>query len=219
MNDTANYLGQTRWRVRQVLSSVTNVTLKTCPVPQGTPLISGGTADAGGTTTTMVDAALIGTSIAMVGKWIRFTGATVNKNLVRQITAFNTTTGTATFGPAVNVAVGAADTYDLWMETTIFNHLVVTGYSISGNNANAAFTTWVLRHVDGAKEVVLGGSMGLTSGSCNKDNSNAWLEMIPNQSLELVVGGSITGQIDVMVEGRILPMTTTSTDFLDGAAH
>jgi len=216
-NDTANYLGQQRFRVRQVLSSLTNVTLKTCPTPQGTVFLSG-TADAGGTTTTMVDVAIIGNT-SMVGKWIKFTGATTNKNLVRKITAFDTTTGTATWVGAVNVAVGVNDTYDIWIDTTIFNHLVITGYSISGNNSNAAQTVWVLRHVDGNKEVVLGGSMALTSGQCNKDNSNAWLEMIPNQSLELVTSGAITGQIDVMVEGRILPMTTTSTDFLDGAAH
>jgi hypothetical protein len=216
-NDTANYLGQQRFRVRQLLSATGSVTMKTCPTPQGT-VFATGTADAGGTTTTMVDVPLIGAT-GMVGRWIKFTGATTNKNLVRKITAFDTTTGTATFAPAVNAATGVGDTYDIWIDTTVFNHLVVTGYSVSGNNANAAFTSWVLRHIDGNKEVLVGGSMGLTSGSCNKDNSNCWYEMIPNQSLELVVGGSITGQIDVTVEGRILPMSTTSTDFLDGAAH
>jgi len=219
MNDTANYLGQQRWRGRQTFSSaIGSATVKTCPTPQGTPLITGGVADAGGDTTHMVDAFLIGTSIAMVGKWLKLTSGT-NKNLVRQITAFNTATGQVTWVGAVNAAVGAGDTYDLWLETTVFNHLVITGYSISGHNTNAAFTSWLLRHIDGNKEVVLGGSMALTSGHCNKDNSNCWYEMIPNQSLELVVGGSLTGIIDVTVEGRILPMSTTSTDFLDGAAH
>ena len=218
MNDTANYLGQQRFRARQVMTSATTATVKNCPQPQGTPLVSAGTADAGGTTTTMVDAALIGFT-NMIGKWIKFTAATANKNIVRQITAFNTTTGTATFAPAANAAVGAAETYDLWMETTIFSHLVITGYSISGNNSNAAQAVWVLRNMDGNKEVVLGGSIGLTSGQCNKDNSNCWFEMVPNQNLELAMTGSITGQLDVTIEGRILPLTTTSTDFLDGAAH
>jgi hypothetical protein len=218
MNDTANYLGQQRWRARQVMTSATTATVKTCPPPQGTPLVSAGTADAGGDTTHMVDAALIGFT-NMIGKWIKFTAATANKNIVRQITAFNSATGNATFAPAANAAVGAAETYDLWMETTIFNHLVITGYSISGNNSNPAQAVWVLRNMDGNKEVVLGGSIGLTSGQCNKDNSNCWFEMVPNQNLELAMTGSITGQLDVTIEGRILPLTTTSTDFLDGAAH
>jgi len=217
-NDTANYLGQQRFRVRQLLNATGSVTMKTCPPPQGTALDAAGVADAGGTTTTMVDAARTEATDVWTGRLIRFTSGT-NKNLVRRITAFNPATDTMTWSPAVNAAVGAGDTYELWMETTNFNHLVVTGYSVSGNNANAAFTTWLLRHVDGNKEVLVGGSMGLTSGSCNKDNSNCWYEMIPSQSLELVVGGSLTGQIDVTVEGRILPMSTTSTDFLDGAAH
>jgi hypothetical protein len=218
MNDTANYLGQQRWRVRASVTGTGSTTLKNCPSPQGT-VFATGTADAGGTTTTMVDAPLIGAT-GMVGRWIKFTGATTNKNLVRKITAFDTTTGTATFAPAVNAATGVGDTYDIWIDTTVFNHLVITGYSFSGSQTGGAFGTAILRHIDGNKEVLVGAVIAPTAGVMNKDNSNCWYEMIPNQNLELVVGGTFSGgSLDVTVEGRILPMSTTSTDFLDGAAH
>lgn len=81
-------------------------------VPAPIPLVASGVADAGGSTTTMVDAALIATTIQMVGKAIRLTSGT-NLGQYRIITAFASVTGTVTWVLATPAAVGAADTYDI----------------------------------------------------------------------------------------------------------
>jgi len=81
-------------------------------VPSPVPLLAAGIADAGGSTTTMVDSALIATTIQMVGKVIRFTSGT-NLGQYRIITSFASATGTVTWVLATPAATGAADTYDI----------------------------------------------------------------------------------------------------------
>lgn len=75
-------------------------------------IISDGAADAGGSTTTMVDAARTEADNFWNNKHIRFTSG-ANMNQVRLITAFVAATDTMTFAPAVTGAVGAGDTYDI----------------------------------------------------------------------------------------------------------
>jgi len=83
-------------------------------VPAPVPVVAGGIADGGGSTTTMVDAALIATPFQLIGKAIRFTsGSAANIGQYRTITSFNTTNGTVTWILALPAVTAAADTYDI----------------------------------------------------------------------------------------------------------
>jgi hypothetical protein len=71
-----------------------------------------GTADAGGSTTTMVDAALTEADDYWNGQVILFTSGSV-ANQSRLITDFDAATDTVTFAPAVAASVGAGITYEI----------------------------------------------------------------------------------------------------------
>jgi hypothetical protein len=71
-----------------------------------------GTSDAGGTVTTMVDAALTEIDDTWNGNWILFTSGT-DANRVRLITDFDAATDTITFAPAVSASIGAGVTYEI----------------------------------------------------------------------------------------------------------
>ena len=71
-----------------------------------------GTSDAGGSTTTMVDAARTEGDDVWTGAWILFTSGTV-ANQCRLITDFASGTDTVTFAPAVTASVGAGITYEI----------------------------------------------------------------------------------------------------------
>lgn len=222
MYESFNYLGTTFWRARGIRTNTGSVTIKTCPPPTDTPLLSGGVADAGGDTTHLVDAALTQADDFWNLKQVRFTSGT-NSGLVRRIVDFVDSSNTITFAPAVNAAVGAGDTYDIIGEQTIVNRLVITGYSISGHNTAGTVATWVLRHLaaganPGNQEVILGGQMLATTGKVDKDNANVWLPLISNMSIQLTTAAH-TGDVDVMLMGRIFPETVGLADFYDGAAH
>lgn len=74
-------------------------------------LVAAGIADAGGSTTTMVDAARTEADGAWTGLTIRFTSG-ANNGLTREILNFVAATDTMTFA-AVTAVVGAGDTYDI----------------------------------------------------------------------------------------------------------
>lgn len=96
-----------------------------------------GTADLGGTTSTMVDAALVEADDFWVGNTIRFTSG-ANNGLEREITNFDNATATVSFTPPVTVAVAAADTYVLLQSTK-----VVKKDTTSPNFAAADEDRWV----------------------------------------------------------------------------
>lgn len=74
--------------------------------------IANGTADAGGTTTTLVDAALTEIDDTWNGSWLLLTSGT-DANRVRLITDFDAASDTITFAPAVSAAIGAGVTYEI----------------------------------------------------------------------------------------------------------
>lgn len=106
------------------------------------PLVSG-TADAGGTTTTMVDAARTEAATDhWKGQAIVFTSGT-NLGLGALITAFDAATDTMTFTPAVPAAIGAGVTYQILPAAqAILAGLVHTGATVptvttlTGHTAN-----------------------------------------------------------------------------------
>ncbi len=71
-----------------------------------------GTSDAGGSTTTLVDAALTESDDVHIGNWVRFTSGAV-MNQVRLVTEFVAASDTITFAPAVTASIGAGFTYEL----------------------------------------------------------------------------------------------------------
>ena len=71
-----------------------------------------GTSDAGGTTTTLVDAALTQADDVFNGAWVLFTSGAV-ANQARLITDFDAATDTATFAPAATASIGAGITYEI----------------------------------------------------------------------------------------------------------
>jgi hypothetical protein len=71
-----------------------------------------GTADAGGSTTTMVDAARTEADDLWNLNWVLFTSGSV-ANQCRLITNFDAATDTMTFAPAVAASVGAGITYEI----------------------------------------------------------------------------------------------------------
>src|SRR3990167_7163662 len=70
-----------------------------------------GTSDAGGSTTTIVDAARTEADDVHIGKWIMFTSGAV-ANQVRLITDFVAATDTTTFAPPTTASIGAGITYE-----------------------------------------------------------------------------------------------------------
>lgn len=71
-----------------------------------------GTADAGGSATTMVDAARTEADDVLNGLWIMFTsGAVINQ--IRLITDFDASSDTVTFAPAATASVGVGITYEI----------------------------------------------------------------------------------------------------------
>lgn len=80
--------------------------------------VSAGTADAGGSTTTLVDAALIASTVVIVGDWVRIDadvtgGAGASVGEIRKITVFTSGTGTITVGVAFSALPDAGDTFSV----------------------------------------------------------------------------------------------------------
>jgi len=71
-----------------------------------------GTSDAGGTTTTLVDAALTQADDVFNGAWVLFTSGAV-ANQARLVTDFDSATDTVTFAPAATASIGAGITYEI----------------------------------------------------------------------------------------------------------
>ncbi len=91
-------------------------------------LLLAGTADAGGNTTNIVDAALTEADDLWTGNWVRITSGT-SINQCRLITNFVATSDTLTFSPAVSSAIGAGVTYE------IISHAGSDVQSWAGTNA------------------------------------------------------------------------------------
>jgi len=82
-----------------------------------TPILTG-TADAGGSTTSMVDAALVEINDEFNGAMIRFTSGGLDRQ-ARLITDFDAATDTITFAPAVTETLAAGFTYEIWQHAGV----------------------------------------------------------------------------------------------------
>lgn len=80
--------------------------------------------------------------------------------------------------------------------------LVITGWTISGHNTNAAATTFVIRNKTTTTTVFMGGSMIPLTGVYQSDQNGLWLPGAANETIEISVAGAITGQIAITMWGR-----------------
>lgn len=87
------------------------------------------------------------------------------------------------------------------------NRVVIDGYTVSGHNTNAAATTFTVRNKSTTASVLFGGSMAATSGTINIAANGRSIPAESGETVEINVAGAITGQIEVEVEGYILPAT------------
>jgi len=143
-------------------------------VPAPVPVVAAGIADGGGSTTTMVDAALIGTSLQLIGKAIRFTsGTAANIGQYRTITSFASATGTVTWVLALPAVTAAADTYDI---VEVQNSAMPTG--VIGQAPIARQKFWYSTEID----------PGDASGPANKLFAASSVTA-QGQSTELVLNG------------------------------
>lgn len=133
-----------------------------------------------------------------------------------RVTATGNTT-IKTVPPSTATSVGT--THPGAAGVAMTNRLVITGWHISGLNTNGAITTIELRNATTTASVLVDAAMAATTGSVVSDNTNAWLPLIANESLQLSVGGAITGHVAVTVWGKTFPSTTPLADFYDMAAH
>ena len=76
-------------------------------------LLFSGTADAGGTTTTIDDAALTEADDIWTGNWVLITSGT-SANQMRLITDFDAATDVLTFAPALSSSIGAGVTFEIY---------------------------------------------------------------------------------------------------------
>ena len=81
-----------------------------------------GTADAGGSSTTIDDAALTEADDIWTGAWVLITSGT-SANQCRLITNFDAVTDVLTFAPALSSSIGAGVTYEIYANAGVDVHL------------------------------------------------------------------------------------------------
>lgn len=81
--------------------------------------------------------------------------------------------------------------------------LVVTGWSIYGQNTNAAATTFSIRNKTTTTTIFKDGGMVPTSGTFSSDVNGVNLVGAANEAIELTVGGALTGFLSVVLWGRV----------------
>lgn len=125
-------------------------------------------------------------------------------NFWRRVTRTTTGSTTVVTPPASTMATGGT------------NRVVITEIILNGYNANAALTTILLRNTVTTANVALGSGMNPTSGSTSIQTS-CWIPMADGEPVELVVGGDLTGSVDLTLIGIFLPGTTPAADKYTGA--
>ena len=223
MNESHNYLSsRNNWWSQGRTNSTGGTTVKTIPPAPGFTDTFGGaafftglTADAGSTATVLRDAARTEADDFWNGKVIRFTSG-ANSGLLRQVTDFISATDDFVLSSPVT-AINAGDTYDI-LPSSMSWRLVITGYHIVGMNTNAALTDIIFRHRINTANVVLDALMHATTGTCQLTNTDCWIPMLADESLEVLVSGALTGTVAWTFWGKMFPASTPVAIKYDGDA-
>lgn len=113
---------------------------------------------------------------------------------------------------SANLVVPPAST----MATGGTNRVVITEITISGRNTNAAATTITISNATTTTAIAFYAEMAPTTGSISFSQSGLWIPMVDGETVRVLVGGAITGFVDVTVGGIFLPGTTTAADKYTG---
>lgn len=198
-----------RFRKRKQLTSVTSADLIAPPASTASFPMSLATALTTAGVTSVVVSTPIPTHVAPAGTIVVYgldnngTGSVVTTTCTYTSYTGSTFTISSTDFSTNRSAVGSI------IQVPYSNRVVIDAYSISGYNTNAAATTITIRNKAPAPttSVLLGGGMAATSGTINISASHRTIPAESGATIELVVGGAITGLVDVEVEGYIVPAT------------
>lgn len=87
------------------------------------------------------------------------------------------------------------------------NRLVVTGWQVNGYNSGT-LVTFTVRGDNPTTAVIFGGVMVATTGSISLNASGMTIPCESNSNVEVAFSGSFTGQLDVTIEGYVMPAST-----------
>jgi len=214
MNDSHNYLGSTNWWAVYGSAGIDAGTIvkivppaPTFPIQNplgGTVLVAGGIGDAG---STVRDAARTEANDFWNNKIIRFTSG-ANSGISRVITDFLAATDDIVWAGDLPAIPGVGDTYDI-LSNQMANRLVITWYHLSGNSQNAAECRIFLRCFPTTGVSLLVDSLSITNSKFSAPNSNIWLPLPADESIQIVTTGALTGNINLTIGGKIFPSTHT----------
>mgnify|MGYP003558166535 CR=1 FL=1 len=125
-------------------------------------------------------------------------------NFWRALTVNATGTSVVVTVPASTMASGGT------------NRIVVTEIFVSANKTAGATTSIVLRAATTTTARIYVADIPGATGTIQADRTGMWLPLPDNENLSLVVGGALTGTIDVLVSGIFLPSTTPAADKYTG---
>lgn len=196
--------GKNRFRKRKVVTATGQSDLVVCLASPGysSETYAVATAPSGAAVVALVISGLI-------PKWIPRTGnlqVTTNAGTILTIaySAYNTTTSTFTIAAtnfdANPTAVGSA------VRLPMAYRCVLTAWQIIGHNTNAAAsgTTFTVRNKATTTSVLLGGSIMPATGSLAVAAQERCIPGEAGETIEISVGGAITGQIEFEVEGEFV---------------
>lgn len=125
-------------------------------------------------------------------------------NFWRALTVNATGTSVVVTVPASTMASGGT------------NRIVVTEIFVSANKTAGATTSIVLRAATTTTARIYVADIPGATGTIQAERTGMWLPLPDNENLSLVVGGALTGTIDVLVSGIFLPSTTPAADKYTG---
>jgi hypothetical protein len=96
------------------------------------------------------------------------------------------------------------------------NRIVVTEIFVSANKTAGATTSIVLRAATTTTARIYVADIPGATGTIQAERTGLWLPLPDNENLSLVVGGALTGTIDVLVSGIFLPSSTAAADKYTG---
>lgn len=122
-------------------------------------------------------------------------------------TTITFTIGATDFSGASGTATALASAQNL-IYLPLSVRCVLTAWTVTGQNTNAAVTTFVVRNKTTTANILFGGAMLATTGTCNIAQQDRFAPGTAGETIELNVAGAITGQLEVEIEGGFLPSST-----------
>lgn len=160
------------------------------------------TALTGGTETAVVVSEPIHPSVGATGT-IKITSTATG--VVTSVAYTSRTSSTFTIG-STNFATDQA-AIGATVMVPDHNRIVLTGWQVNGYNSAGAAVTFTVRNDSPTTSVIFGGAMAATTGSISLNASGMTIPCESNSNVEVAFGGTFTGQLEITMEGYIVPAT------------